>query len=42
MKTCGICGEQFEIEDMAIDAGSETGWICIECLMEEHPEYLEY
>lgn len=38
-RKCGVCGERFEQSNMVRDAGSETGWICIDCHMVEHPEY---
>lgn len=41
IRTCGICGERFEQSDMVRDSGSETGWACVDCHMQMHPEYVE-
>lgn len=38
---CGVCGEICNVEDMTEDEGSDTGYICQECLIAIHPEYLE-
>lgn len=40
-RVCGICGERFEQSDGVRDEGSPTGWICGDCCMGIHPEYLE-
>lgn len=36
---CGICGEKFSRDEMVRDIGSPTGYICIECHHNLHPEY---
>lgn len=36
---CGICNELFNQEDMEKDFGSETGWLCYDCFMIQHPEF---
>ena len=28
---CGVCGEEFDPNDMVRDEGSDTGWLCIDC-----------
>ena len=40
-KVCGICGERYPQSSMVKDNGSETGWVCRDCLIDIHPEYLE-
>lgn len=39
--TCGICGELNEQSEMVRDHGSDTGWLCVDCHMAQHPEYEE-
>ena len=41
VRTCGICGERFDQSDMVRDHGSDTGWVCVDCHMQIHPEYDE-
>lgn len=36
---CGICEERIPKYEMVRDAGSETGWICLDCQAFVHPEY---
>lgn len=40
-KVCGICGERYPQSSMIKDGGSDTGWVCRDCLIDVHPEYLE-
>jgi hypothetical protein len=40
-KVCGICGERYPQSSMIKDGGSDTGWVCRDCLIDLHPEYLE-
>ncbi len=40
-RVCGICGERYPQSSMIKDGGSDTGWICRDCLIDLHPEYLE-
>lgn len=37
--TCGICGERYKASEMTRNPGSCTGWLCIDCDMQVHPEY---
>ena len=38
-RKCGICGEIHEQLGMIRTYESPTGWICLECLDTNHPEY---
>ena len=38
-RKCGICGETHEQSDMIRDCCSDTGWVCLDCYIVEHPEY---
>lgn len=38
-RKCGICGERHEQSEMVRDYGSSSGWICLACHMNLHPEY---
>lgn len=40
-RVCGICGERYPQSSMIKDGGSDTGWVCRDCLIDLHPEYLE-
>lgn len=40
-RICGICGRRFEQSYGVRDEASPTGWICGDCCMGIHPEYLE-
>jgi len=42
LKRCGICGEVYPADQMNEDEASETGWICNDCLLDEHPEYEDF
>lgn len=41
IRTCDICGERFEQSDMVRDPSSDTGWVCVDCHIQMHPEYDE-
>lgn len=38
---CGKCGELFFESEVYDDPGSDTGYLCEECMLCEHPEYLD-
>ena len=38
---CGICGEEFAVDDMVPDRGSDTGALCVDCHMSVHQSYDE-
>ena len=40
-KVCGICGERYPQSSMVKDGCSSTGWVCRDCLIDIHPEYLD-
>lgn len=39
---CGICGEKIDKSEAVRDIGSDTGWICDDCLRNLHPEYEDW
>ena len=41
-RKCGICGKRFEQSDGVRYYGSDTGWICDDCAIAQHPEYEEF
>ena len=38
-RKCGVCGECCDQNEMIRNEGSSTGYICIDCYYEDHPEY---
>ena len=39
---CGYCGGKYPFEEISEDPGSDTGWVCTDCIYTIHPEYLEW
>lgn len=40
-RKCGLCGEVHEQAQMIRTDTSPNGWICLDCELLLHPEYLE-
>lgn len=41
-RKCGKCEERHEQSEMVRTDESPNGWLCEDCIREEHPEYEDF